>query len=436
MRYYSSSRKSPAVSLRQAVFNGLAPDGGLYIPQDVRRLPSAFFRNISEMSLNEIAYVIVNALFGDDIDSQVLKRISDEALTFDIPLKQIENDIFTLELYHGPTFAFKDVGARFLARILSHLNPSGSETINVLVATSGDSGGAVANGFYNVPGVEVFILYPKGKISAQQEAQFSGLGGNIHAVEVAGTFDDCQSLVRDAFCDRQLTVNTKLTSANSFNPVRLLSQTIYYFYAYSQIAKQKVLDPQGVVFSVPSGNLGNLCSGIFAKQMGLPVKRFVAANNANRVFHEYLQTGVYSPRASVYTKASAMDVGKPSNFARIIDLYRGNYEKVKAEIVGASYSDDEILEAIRDVFSNHGYMLDPHGATGYLALKHTLKPGETGIFLETAHPAKFKSTVEEALGQTIETPEKLRIPHGHKHKNTIPATYSAFRKYLLSNAKH
>lgn len=431
MNYYSSSRQSPPVNLARAVFNGLAPDGGLYMPEDVRRLPDAFFRNISEMSLQEIAFVVLNALFGDEIDSRSLKKITDEALSFDIPLRPIDDGIYALELFHGPTYAFKDVGARLLARILSRLNDNPGSTVNVLVATSGDSGGAVANGFFRVPGINVFVLYPAGKISREQEAQFAALGENIHAIEVHGTFDDCQTIVRNAFADKDLCSKVKLTSANSLNPIRLLPQTIYYFYAFAQILKNSSTDPNEIIFSVPCGNLGNLCSGLFAERMGLPVKRFVAANNANNVFHDFLDSGIYTPRTSVLTKASAMDVGAPSNFARIIDLFDRQHSKIAARISGYSFSDRQILDVIRDTYLKHGYLLDPHGATAYMALREALRKGESGIFLETAHPAKFRDTVEEAIGQPIDVPEKLQISNEPRHKESIAPTYSAFRRYFL-----
>lgn len=436
MKFYSSSGKTGSVGLHQAVFDGLAPDGGLFMPEPLRRLPSAFFQNIGEMSLPEIGFVVLNALFGDEIPSQKIKEIVTEALNFDIPLIGVENNIYALELYHGPTYAFKDVGARIMARVLSHLNRNANETINVLVATSGDSGGAVANGFYKVPGVEVFVLYPKDKISEEQRAQFASLGENIHAVEVNGTFDDCQGIVRQAFGDKELRQRIKITSANSFNPVRLLPQMIYYFYGYSRVLQMPGVKPDEIVFSVPSGNLGNLCSGLFAKRMGLPVKRFVAANNANNVFDEFLRSGQYSPRKSVLTCASAMDVGRPSNFDRICSLYEGSHERISGEIEGYSFSDEEIMAGIKLLSEHEGYIADPHGMTAYLALTQSLREGETGVFLETAHPAKFRKTVEKALEREIIAPLGLETKSPKTSKAAKPSTisiaptYSAFKNQV------
>lgn len=437
MKYYSTNRISPKASLKEAVIRGLAPDGGLYMPETIHRLPDAFFKNLAGMSLPEIAYVVANTLFGEDIPSEKLKSIVFDTLNFPIPLKRVEDNIYVLELFHGPTLAFKDVGGRFMARMLGYFNSlDGSEKINVLVATSGDTGSAVANGFLNVPGVNVFVLYPKGKVSKLQEAQFTTLGENIHALEIDGTFDDCQAMVKQAFVDAELNSKMKLTSANSINPARFLPQMFYYFGAVAQLRKlvgEENADKLQTVFSVPSGNLGNICPALIGTCMGLPVKRFIAANNANDVFTQYLLTGTYSPRPSVLTIANAMDVGAPSNFARIMDLYSSDHSAITAQISGKSYSDIEIAEAIKEAKTRTGYLLDPHGATGYLALKDSLQSGETGIFLETAHPAKFRDTVERSIGGSIEVPERLaRFLERKKHTVKLPATFSALKKHLLS----
>jgi threonine synthase len=437
MKYYSTNHEAPLASLKDAVVRGLAPDGGLYMPQSITRLPDAFFNNMSEMTLPEIAFMVADTLFGDDIEPEQLKRIVYDTLSFEIPLKKVEDNIYVLELFHGPTLAFKDVGARFMARMLGYFNNlDNTGTVNVLVATSGDTGSAVANGFLNVPGVHVYVLYPKGKVSKLQEMQFATLGANITALEIDGTFDDCQAMVKQAFVDQQLNKAMKLTSANSINPARFLPQMFYYFGAIAQLQKQlgtKSLRSLNAVVSVPSGNLGNICSALIGARMGLPISRFVAANNANDVFTQYLNSGEYSPRPSVQTIANAMDVGAPSNFARIMDLYQSNHGQVASVIAGRRYSDDEIRNALREVEQRTGYQLDPHGATAYMALKDELKPGENGIFLETAHPAKFKETVESAIGQQIDAPERLaKFMERKKQSIYMPATFSALKKFLLT----
>lgn len=433
MKYYSTNQNSPLASLKEAVIRGLAPDGGLYMPQRIPHLPEAFFNNLSEMTLPEIAYVVANTLFGDDIPSGRLKEIVYDTLNFPIPLRHIEDNIYALELFHGPTLAFKDVGARFMARVLGFFNEQdGSEKVNVLVATSGDTGSAVANGFLNVPGVNVFVLYPKGKVSKLQEAQFTTLGGNIHPLEVSGSFDDCQAMVKQVFVDPDLNEKFRLTSANSINLARFLPQMFYYFGAISQLMRLGV-DCGKTVFCVPSGNLGNICSALIGAEMGMPVKRFIAANNANDVFSEYLVSGSYNPRQSVLTIANAMDVGAPSNFARILDIYDNDFARISSRISGFSYRDSQIADGIKDLYERTGYILDPHGATGYLALKESLASDEVGVFLETAHPAKFKDTVQNCIGREIEIPETLKkFINRPKNSVKIPASFSALRKHLLS----
>ncbi|MDD4631197.1 MAG: threonine synthase [Proteiniphilum sp.] len=432
MHYYSTNKKAPAASLQEAVVKGLAPDKGLYMPETIRQLPAEFYGKMADLGLVDISKTVAEAFFGGDIPKERLDEIVTDTLSFDIPLKKIEEGIYVLELFHGPTFAFKDVGARFMARMLSHfVKEERQEDVKVLVATSGDTGSAVANGFLGVEGIQVFVLYPSGKVSDIQEAQFTTLGQNIVALEIDGTFDDCQALVKTAFMDSSLNTQLNLTSANSINIARFLPQSFYYFHAFAQLARQAVAGE--VVFSVPSGNLGNLTAGLFAKRMGLPVKRFIAANNRNDVFWEYLQTGKYSPRASVQTVANAMDVGAPSNFDRILDLYDHSHESITKDIAAYRYSDEEIKQTIREVNQKTGYKPDPHGACAYMALKEGLKPGETGIFLATAHPAKFKETVEECIGSALQIPEGLAaFMQLEKKSYRIKNDYNLFKKTLIN----
>lgn len=431
MKYYSTNGLAPAASLKEAVIKGLAGDKGLYMPERINKLPDAFIRDMKNKSFQELAYSVADAYFGEDIEGDTLKQIVYDTLQFDTPLVRVSESIYSLELFHGPTLAFKDVGARFMARLLAHfIRKEGQQDVKVLVATSGDTGSAVANGFLGVPGIRVYVLYPKGKVSPIQEVQFTTLGQNITALEVDGTFDDCQALVKSAFMDQELNERLKLTSANSINVARFLPQSFYYFYAYAQLDKLGLA--QEVVFSVPSGNFGNITAGIFAQWMGLPVKRFIAANNRNRVFLDYLQTSRYVPRPSVPTIANAMDVGDPSNFARIYNLYGGNHPDITENISGYSYTDEEIGETINEIYRKEKYLLDPHGACAYKALAESLRPGESGIFLETAHPAKFLETVENIIGKKVEIPEKLQqFMLGTKQSIELPKTFDAFKAYLL-----
>ncbi len=432
MKYYSTNGKAPEADLHKAVVKGLAEDKGLYMPETLKKLPQDFFDNIQDMSFQEISYKVADAFFGEDVPADTLKKIVYDTLSFDCPTVKVNDNIYSLELFHGPTLAFKDVGARFMARLLGHfISQEGKEEVNVLVATSGDTGSAVANGFLGVEGIHVYVLYPKGKVSAIQECQFTTLGKNITAVEVDGVFDDCQALVKSAFMDNDLNKHMKLTSANSINVARFLPQSFYYFYAYAQMKKLGLAD--NLVVCVPSGNFGNITSGLFAKKMGLPIKRFIAANNANDIFYKYLQTGVYEPKASVQTIANAMDVGDPSNFARIIDLYKNDHDAICADVSGATFTDEQIAETIKAVSDKYGYICDPHGACGYRALETGLKEGETGVFLETAHPAKFKSTVESIIGHEIEIPQKLaEFMKGTKQSIQMPKDFEDFKEYLLS----
>lgn len=433
MLYYSTSGNAPKTTLQDAVVKGLAPDKGLYMPEHIPTIPKAFFNNIGEMSLQDIAYVVANTLFGDDIESETLKEIVNDTLNFDIPLVHVADNKYSLELFHGPTLAFKDVGARFMARLLGYFNKkNGTKDVNVLVATSGDTGSAVANGFLGVPGVNVFVLYPKGKVSKIQEAQFTTLGKNITALEISGTFDDCQALVKNAFMDEELNEKLQLTSANSINVARFLPQMFYYFYAYAQLAKMgKPLD--NIVVSVPSGNFGNITAGLIGKKMGLPIKRFIAANNRNDIFYQYLMSGVYNPRPSIATIANAMDVGAPSNFARILDLYDNSHEAISKEISGCTYTDEQIAETLKDTYDKTGYLLDPHGAVGYRSLVEGLDNNEIGVFLETAHPAKFKETVESIIEDEINIPAKLAsFMKGTKSTVKLSSAFPALKKYLMS----
>ena len=431
MNYYSTNGKAPIATLEKAVVKGLAEDKGLYMPENIKPLPQSFFDNIENLSFQEIAYTVADAFFGEDVDAESLKKIVYDTLAFDVPAVKVTDTIYSLELFHGPTLAFKDVGARFMARLLQYfLKKEGKGQVNVLVATSGDTGSAVANGFLGVDGIHVYVLYPKGKVSPIQECQFTTLGQNITAIEVEGVFDDCQALVKSAFMDADLNAHMKLTSANSINVARFLPQSFYYFYAYAQMKKIGKADQ--LVACVPSGNFGNICSALFGKKMGLPIKRFIAANNANDIFYKYLQTGEYNPKPSVQTIANAMDVGAPSNFARIYDLYKKDHKAICADISGATYSDAQIAETIKQVKAETGYVCDPHGACGYRALAEGLKAGETGFFLETAHPAKFKDTVDRILGEDIDIPAKLQaFMKGKKQSIPMSKDFADFKAFLL-----
>lgn len=436
MKYFSTNHKAPIATLKKAVVKGLAEDRGLYMPEEIKKLPKEFFDNIENYSFQEIACVVADAFFGEDVNAEDLKKIVCETLSFETPLAQVEDNIFSLELFHGPTLAFKDVGARFMARLLQYFirKEKGDSLVNVLVATSGDTGSAVANGFLGVDGIHVYVLYPKGKVSKIQECQFTTLGKNITAVEVDGVFDDCQTLVKNAFMDSELNSAMKLTSANSINVARFLPQAFYYFNAYSQLKRLGKADE--MVMCVPSGNFGNICAALFGHAMGLPIKRFIAANNANDVFFNYLKTGQYEPKPSVQTIANAMDVGDPSNFARIIELYGNSHKRISSLISGATYSDSQIAESMKACREQTGYILDPHGACGYRALKENLKIGEVGVFCETAHPAKFKDTVEGIIGSEVAIPERLAaFMRGEKQSVPMTKDFADFKKFLLGRCK-
>ena len=442
MKYYSTNGKAENATLEKAVIKGLAEDKGLYMPEKINPLPQEFFDNIEKLSFQEIAFRVAECFFGEDVESTALREIVYDTLQFDCPVAKVTDEIYSLELFHGPTLAFKDVGARFMARLLQYFLKQGGEylmqggekknkNVNVLVATSGDTGSAVANGFLGVEGIHVYVLYPKGKVSPIQECQFTTLGKNITAIEVDGVFDDCQALVKTAFMDSELNDAMMLTSANSINVARFLPQSFYYFNAYARMKEQG--KAENLVMCVPSGNFGNICSALFGKRMGLPVKRFIAANNANDIFYNYLQTGEYHPKASVQTLANAMDVGDPSNFARIYNLYGGEHKAICRDISGATYKDQEIMDIMRECYTNTGYILDPHGACGYQALKDNMQEGETGVFCETAHPAKFKATVDSILQSDIEIPARLQaFMRGEKKSIAMSKEFADFKAFLLN----
>lgn len=436
MKYYSTNHNAPEVSLAEAVVQGLAPDRGLYMPEKIKKLPQSFFDTIADKNFHEIATTVAEAFFGEDIPKADLDKIVCDTLSFDTPVVKVEDNIYSLELFHGPTLAFKDVGGRFMARMLSYFisKENDKRHVTVLVATSGDTGSAVANGFLGVEGIDVVVLYPKGLVSEIQEKQFTTLGQNITALEIEGTFDDCQRLVKSAFMDADLNAAMKLTSANSINVARFLPQAFYYFNGYAQLRRNGVKGD--IVVCVPSGNFGNITAGLFAKRMGLPIKRFIAANNSNDIFLEYLNTGEYKPRASVATLANAMDVGDPSNFARILDLYGNSHKAITAEISGYRYSDDQIRNTVADTFKRTGYLLDPHGACGFQALKDGLKEGETGLFLETAHPAKFLETVESITHEKVAIPARLaNFMKGKKLSIELSSDFNDFKNFLFEKNK-
>lgn len=436
MKYYSTNKTTPEVSLKEAVIKGLASDNGLFMPEQINKFDVSFFDTIQNLSFQEIAFEVAKKFFGDDIQHDKLHEIVFDTLQFDCPVVKVTDSIYSLELFHGPTLAFKDVGARFMARLLNHFLGEKENLVNVLVATSGDTGSAVANGFLGVEGIHVYVLYPKGKVSKIQESQFTTLGENITALEIDGTFDDCQRLVKSAFLDTELNEKMVLTSANSINVARFLPQAFYYFNAFARLKEQGVLENKELVVSVPSGNLGNITAGLFALEMGLPVTQLIAANNSNDVVFKYLETGKYEPRKSVETIANAMDVGEPSNFVRILDLYNHSHKIISAKIKGFRYSDSEIKAIVKKVYDENNYLCDPHGACGFEALNEFLSEKQVGLFLETAHPAKFTETMEEIVGKgKIELPEKLKkFMKGEKQNDVLNSEFRIFKRYLLENS--
>ncbi|AIL46034.1 TPA: threonine synthase [Elizabethkingia anophelis] len=426
MKYYSTRGKH-SVNIQQAVLNGLADDGGLYMPAYIPQLPASFFENIENKSLPEIGFEVAKLFLEDSVPDAVLKQMIDEVLNFDIPVVPIHNNIYSLELFHGPTLAFKDVGARFMARLMSYF--AEGKPMKVIAATSGDTGSAVAAGFYNVPGINVYILYPKGKVSPLQEKQLTTWGGNIKALEIEGTFDDCQALAKELLADEELQQH-QVTSANSINIARLIPQSFYYFWAYAQLKKEN----KKIVFSVPSGNFGNLTAGLLAYKMGLPVNRFIASTNINNVVPQYLKTGTYEAKASLSTVSNAMDVGNPSNFERMKDLFQEDVTKFREIISGYYFIDEETKATVQEVYKESGYLLDPHGAVAYLGLVQYQKEQQqdfNGVLLETAHPAKFIETVEESISEKIEIPEKLSA-FGKKEKvaTLFPVDFQLIKAFI------
>lgn len=431
MKYYSLNKQAPTVSFKDAVIKGIAPDKGLYFPESITPLPDSFFVNIENLSHYKIAFRAIRQFVSDDIPDLVLKGILNEVLDFDFPIVEIENDVATLELFHGPTMAFKDVGARFMAQCLSYFSRGKKSELTVLVATSGDTGGAVANGFLGVDGVKVVILYPSGKVSDIQERQLTTLGQNITALQVDGTFDDCQKMVKSAFLDEELLAKMQLTSANSINVARWLPQLFYFLFAY-QTAKSK---RKGIVFSIPSGNFGNICAGMVAQRLGMPVKHFVAATNVNDTVPEFMRTGKYNPKPSTATISNAMDVGDPSNFIRIRHLYSNDFDALKNNLSSFAFTDEQTRNAILKIYTSFGYVADPHGAVGYLGLKKYQEnhPDTYGIFLETAHPVKFLDVVEETIKKTLDIPPQIQKVMEKEKKSIRIKNYVELKGYLLGN---
>ena len=430
MNYYSLNHKAPNTSFKDAVIKGLAPDKGLYFPESITPLSKEFFSNIDNLSYPEIAFEAIKQFVSPEIPEDVLKTIVEETLSFDFPVVKLNDNISTLELFHGPTMAFKDVGARFMARCLGYFNKKNTNEVTVLVATSGDTGGAVANGFLGVKGVNVVILYPSGKVSDIQEMQLTTLGQNIKALEVNGTFDDCQAMVKTAFLDDELTSKMQLTSANSINVARWLPQLFYFMFAYKQMHKKY----NDIVFSVPSGNFGNICAGMMAQQLGLPIKHFIASNNENNVVTRYLQSESYEPKPSVQTISNAMDVGAPSNFIRIQEIYKYNFKALKENISSFSFTDEETKAAMLEIYNDFNYVADPHGAVGYLGCKAYLKknPKVHCVFLETAHPTKFLDVVEEVIKEKQPLPEQIQAVMGKEKESIIISTYENLKMFLLN----
>jgi threonine synthase len=432
MQYYSTNGNVARTNFQSAVIEGLAKDKGLFMPEQIPALPADFFKRLPSLSLPEIAFEVARPFIGDEIPAEVLKGICEEAFNFPVPLVKLRNDLYILELFHGPTLAFKDVGARFMSRVMSYFLKNEAKKVYVLVATSGDTGSAVAQGFYRVPGIEVIILYPSGKVSRVQEQQFCTLGDNITALEVEGSFDDCQRLVKTAFSDPELRAQLYLTSANSINFARLLPQSFYYYFAYAQLLKQ---NQHKAVFSIPSGNYGNLTAGLFAATMGLPVHRFLAASNANDTVPLYLQSGEYGAKPSVATLSSAMDVGDPSNFARMQTIFGNSVEQMRSQIIGYSFNDAQTKTGIAEVYAQYDYLIDPHGAVGYLAYQDYCQQDKegAGIVLATAHPAKFPEAVQEVTGINPSQPQQLKACLDKAKKSfAITADFSALKSYLQS----
>jgi threonine synthase len=431
LKFYSLNNKAPEISFDIAVINGIAPDKGLYFPEVIKPLPSSFFEKIESLSNEEIAFTAIQQFVSGVVPDNVLKDILKEVLDFEFPIVEITPNIGTLELFHGPTMAFKDVGARFMAQCLGYFSKSTKNEVTVLVATSGDTGGAVANGFLGVEGVKVVILYPSGKVSDIQERQLTTLGQNITALEVDGTFDDCQAMVKNAFLDKDLLTEMKLTSANSINVARWLPQLFYFLFAYKQ-AKSKGKE---IIFSVPSGNFGNICAGLVAQRLGMPVKHFIAATNVNDTVPKFMATREYNPKPSTATISNAMDVGDPSNFIRIRHLFEDNFEELQKNLSSYSFDDNQTKEALKEIYNINGYIADPHGAVGYLGLKkyQAQYPNTYGIFLETAHPVKFLDIVEETLSEKLEIPTQIQKVMGKTKKSIKISNYEGLKNFLLKS---
>ncbi|GAA4927494.1 threonine synthase [Mucilaginibacter defluvii] len=433
MELYSTNNTSTSVSFKEAVFNSMPQDKGLYMPVNIPRLSDEFISNLGELTLPEIAFGVAKNILGDTIPEAELRALIDDAINFDAPVVELEDDVYVLELFHGPSLAFKDFGARFMSRIMSYFLEAGEKQLDVLVATSGDTGGAVALGFLGVPNTRVTILYPKGKVSGVQEQQLTTNGQNIRALEVEGTFDDCQALVKQAFTDAELNATYRLTSANSINIARLIPQTFYYFNAYAQLLRK---GKSKVAFAVPSGNFGNIGAGLLAWKMGLPVVQFIAATNANDTVPAFLKTGVYEPKPSVSTISNAMDVGNPSNWVRIADLFKADETALKQLITGYSYNDEQTVEAIEKVYADHQYVVCPHTAIAWKALKEWQADHAqiTGVFLSTAHPCKFPDVIPADVAVNISVPESVKQLEGRaKQAVQMPASFEAFKTYLLKN---
>ncbi len=430
MQFYSLNQQSPKVSFKEAVIRGIAPDKGLYFPETISPLSKEFFQHIENHTNEEIAFEMIRQFVGNEIPEPDLKAIIEDTLCFDFPLVELEDNVFSLELFHGPTMAFKDVGGRFMARCLSYFNKKQTNEVTVLVATSGDTGGAVASGFLGVKGVNVVILYPSGKVSEVQEKQLTTLGQNIISLEVYGTFDDCQAMVKRAFLDTEITDEMQLTSANSINVARWLPQMFYFAFAYKQLKDRS----KKLTFSTPSGNFGNICAGVMAQQLGLPVSHFIASTNANKVVPNYMESGKYEPLKSVATISNAMDVGDPSNFIRIRKIFKDNFKLIKKNISSFSYSDYQTRIAMQDVFKASGYIMDPHGAVGYLGLKQYLQDQNKtqGIFLETAHPVKFLDVVEPVIQKSIAFPSQIEEIMDRKKVATSISSYENLKSFLLN----
>ena len=431
MKFYSTNKNSPLVGLQEAIMRSLAPDGGLYMPTEIPKLPNKILNQLSEMSFQEIAFEVSRKYFAPDVPNKILKKIISNAFDFKIPLKEIDKNIFALELFYGPTCAFKDFAARFMAGVFGYFANESQREITLLVSTSGDTGSAIAHGFQNIKGIKVIILYPSGKVSALQEKQLTSMGGNVRALEVEGTFDDCQKIVKQAFLNKDLKNKFTLASANSINIARLLPQTFYYFYLCAKLQKKN----KPILVSVPSGNFGNLTAGLIAKKMGAPISKFIASTNSNDAVPKYLQTGKFKPSPSVSTISNAMDVGSPSNFARMLDLYENDFMKMKQDILGVSFSDKKTKDAIKKVFQQNNYIMDPHGAVAYLGLIEAQKnnPNSVGLFLETAHPAKFADVVEKIIGVKIPVPSRLKNYINRKKESTmLKNKFEDFKNEILN----